>query len=123
MAQCKAHVKSTKKRCKKDAIKGGAVCHKHGGSAPQVRNAANMRILEMVNPALAQLKKLLTSKHAPTSLGAIKDVLDRAGLKPRDKLILEGSLDVTDPGRENFSDENLARAIAAAERLASAESA
>lgn len=48
-----------------------------------------MRILEMVDPALAQLRKLIKHKHSPTSLGAVKDILDRAGLKPKDKLEIE----------------------------------
>jgi hypothetical protein len=45
----------------------------------------------MVDPSLAQLSRLIRSKNGPTSLGAVKDVLDRAGLKPGDKIELTGA--------------------------------
>ena len=44
MPQCKAKATSTGERCKVAAIKGGVVCRTHGGSAPQVRSAANRRL-------------------------------------------------------------------------------
>ena len=64
-------------------ILGGMVCHKHGGSAPQVKAAAMQRIAAFVDPALDQLGKLLRGKKTPPAvlLAAIKDILDRAGHK------------------------------------------
>lgn len=44
MAQCKAKASSTGQQCRRAAIKGGTVCLFHGGSAPQVRAAANRRL-------------------------------------------------------------------------------
>ena len=38
--QCTASTKATGQRCKTPAIRGGTVCHKHGGRAPQVKAAA-----------------------------------------------------------------------------------
>lgn len=76
---CKA-IKKTGEPCKKYAIKGGLVCTTHGGSAPQVRAAANKRLLAMVEPSLIRLADLVQqSEHMPTALGAIRTVLERAG--------------------------------------------
>jgi hypothetical protein len=61
-------------------IKGGMVCHKHGGKAPQVRAKANKRLLAMVEPSLIRLEALVEqTEHLPTSLAAIRTVLERAG--------------------------------------------
>ena len=37
------------------AIRGGTVCRRHGGSAPQVRAAANRRLAAMALPAVGRL--------------------------------------------------------------------
>lgn len=91
MAQCKAH-RVNGQPCKGQAIAGATVCRMHGGSAPQVREAARLRILALVDPALATLAKSLKlggpSSHV--ALAAAKDVLDRAGLKPADLVELSG---------------------------------
>jgi hypothetical protein len=66
--------------CRNHAIKGGAVCQKHGGKAPQVRKKADQRLLAMVEPALVRLGELVhQTEHMPTALGAIRTVLERAG--------------------------------------------
>lgn len=46
-------------RCGNRPIAGGVVCRNHGGSAPQVRKAARLRLLELVDPALAALADVL----------------------------------------------------------------
>ena len=43
---CTALAKSTGRRCRSSPIKGGTVCIKHGGAAPQVRAKANRRLQE-----------------------------------------------------------------------------
>ncbi len=40
--------------------------------------------------AMSTLIELLESKHAPTRLGAAKDLLDRAGMKPAEDVNLHG---------------------------------
>ena len=66
--------------CKNSAIRGGFVCTKHGGSAPQVRKKANKRLLAMVEPSIIRLEALIhQDEHMPTALGAIRTVLERAG--------------------------------------------
>lgn len=42
--QCTATAKSTGERCRRQALKGAAVCIKHGASAPQVKAAAKRRL-------------------------------------------------------------------------------
>ena len=87
MNQCKAKSSQTGLRCRKAAIAGAKVCRTHGGAARQVQEAAKLRILGMVNPALAQLRKLIDKADSDhVKLSAIKDVLDRAGLDPRQKV-------------------------------------
>lgn len=77
--QCK-HVRKDKTRCKRYAIKGGFVCMKHGGGAPQVRRKANMRLLAAVEPTIVRLIELSRQNdHRPTALGAVKEILQRAG--------------------------------------------
>lgn len=54
--RCTARSKQSKKRCRKVPLLGGFVCEKHGGAAPQVKAAAQGRLLEtLVLPAI-QLK-------------------------------------------------------------------
>lgn len=78
--RCSAHNRQGK-QCSKPAIPGGTVCRFHGGGAPQVREAAQLRILGMVSPALARLRKLIDGADSDSvKLHAVKDVLDRAGL-------------------------------------------
>lgn len=92
MAQCTAHRKNGD-RCKAPAIKGGTVCRVHGGAAPQVRDAARLRLLALVDPALATLGRSLDLKgnQAQVALAAARDVLDRAGFKSTEKLEISGA--------------------------------
>ena len=81
MVQCTARSKNSGEQCRRWAIVGGNVCIMHGGRAPQVRAAAQLRILGMVSPALHALSKLIESADSDSvKLSAVKDVLDRAGL-------------------------------------------
>ena len=98
--QCSAHKSSDpSKRCKRAAAMGTTVCMYHGASAPQVIRAAKFRLLEMVDPALAGLLRVLAQKGACPTCGRTDDlgsitraataVLDRAGLGPRSVIELE----------------------------------
>jgi hypothetical protein len=43
-------------------------------------------LAQLVIPAIGRLEKLMRQgKHLPTSLGAVKDILDRAGLKQQEQ--------------------------------------
>ena len=83
---CRAHNREGR-QCAAFPIHGGTVCVAHGGRAPQVRKAARDRLAEMVDPALTELLRIVESgENDGIKLAAIKDVLDRAGYKPREKL-------------------------------------
>jgi HEAT repeat protein len=60
----------------------------HGGSAPHIKEAARMRvlnaILEAADPAAARLIKIaLKTKDDRVAISAIKEILDRAGIIDR----------------------------------------
>lgn len=111
--QCKAHSSRTGEQCKSYAIIGGDVCVTHGGSAPQVREAARKRILRMVDDALTGMAALagiagsgLGAESEAVRQRALADLLDRAGLKPTDKL------EITEESVTNEAlDEAIARAL------------
>lgn len=90
MNQCTAKSSRTGKRCAKASISGGSVCRTHGGGAPQVKAKARERLLEMVDPALVRIRKLIDSADSDsTCLAACKAVLDRVP-----ELNESGSVDV-----------------------------
>lgn len=63
------------------------MCKMHGGGAPQVKKAAADRLAEMVDPLLTELFRIAQSgENDAVRLAAIKDSLDRAGYKPREKV-------------------------------------
>lgn len=82
--RCTATANRTGERCKAPAILGGTVCRMHGGNLPQVKNKAKERLLALVDPALAALHQVLTSKDADdaTKVRAALGILDRTGFKP-----------------------------------------
>lgn len=76
------------KPCGLPPIRGGTVCHKHGGSAPQVRAAANRRLIEMVLPAMKELHKIINRDDVADAdkLKAISMVLNRTGYSERQQI-------------------------------------
>lgn len=74
--------------CGNSAIRGGTVCVAHGGRAPQVRAKANQRLLNMVEPALKELRRILDDPAAGDrdKLRAINMVLNRTGLAEKQEL-------------------------------------
>ena len=78
--KCTAHSSRTGKPCQLSAIKGGTVCHKHGGSAPQVKKKAHERLMEAVDPAISRLVHLVDhAESEAVAAGAANSLLDRAG--------------------------------------------
>lgn len=75
--RCQAHT-SSGKPCKRWAIVGGFVCPFHGGSAPQVRAAANRRLLALAPRAVQVIADLLEhAESEPVRLKAATELLDR----------------------------------------------
>jgi hypothetical protein len=70
--------------CKAMAARGANVCRVHGGSAPQVRAAAQRRLQQAADVLVQRLLgfALDDTVQDAVALQAIRDALDRAGLKP-----------------------------------------
>lgn len=78
--------------CTNPAIKGGAVCRMHGGSAPQVKEAALARLLKLQHPAINRIGELIDQKEFPTvAYQASRDVLDRTMGKPAESVAVAHS--------------------------------
>jgi hypothetical protein len=77
--------------CKRRPINGGTVCASHGGRAPQVRAAAQRRILAAADRAAAAVVALMEDRETPhaVKLSAARDLLDRAGLGAKNELTVE----------------------------------
>src|SRR3546814_21188983 len=79
--QCTAKSTTTGERCTKAPIRGGTVCATHGGSAPQVRKKAALRLLELVDPAIAVLaREMVNADKSADRQRAAHSVLDRPGV-------------------------------------------
>jgi hypothetical protein len=57
-----------------------------------VKRRAEERLASLVDPAIAELGRLLRSKSPSVVLGAVKDILDRSGFKPKDVVVVEGDI-------------------------------
>jgi hypothetical protein len=85
--RCSGHTRhgpNAGKPCGANPPRGSRLCIKHGGNRPEIRKAAKQRLLELVDPALAALHKVLTNPEAEdsTKVRAAVAILDRTGFKP-----------------------------------------
>lgn len=71
--RCKAKAKHSGKQCRRYAIAGGTVCPNHGGSAPQVKAAAQRRL------AAEKLEADSTAALAWLGEQSVTDPLDELG--------------------------------------------
>jgi hypothetical protein len=84
--KCSAHNRHSKLPCQNPAIRGGTVCRMHGGSAPHVKENARERLAALVDPAITRMGTLIGHKQPGIGLAAAKDILDRNGFKPTEKV-------------------------------------
>lgn len=77
-------------RCRSRAIQGGRVCRQHGGLAPHVKLAARNRIENAADQMAEQLLRMAIDPSTKDSvkLAAIRDALDRAGLKAPEQVVV-----------------------------------
>ena len=107
-AQCTAHKKNGE-RCKRPPILGGSVCPTHGGSAPQVREAARRRLLAASDWLMAELLKIAKSGESEgVRLAAVRDALDRAGFGAQQKVHVDA---VVSKWEEMLNDEDDATVV------------
>ncbi|ASW93901.1 HGGxSTG domain-containing protein [Mycobacterium intracellulare] len=87
--RCRAHSIRTGEPCKNMAILGATVCRFHGGAAPHVKRAARARIENAADLMAKELLKIaLTADSEGVALAAVKDALDRSGLKAPSEVVL-----------------------------------
>jgi hypothetical protein len=86
--QCRAH-KKTGEQCKNAAILGSTVCRYHGGAAEHVKRAARARIENATDLVAKEMIGIaLTGDSDAIRVSAIKDILDRGGLKAPSEVVL-----------------------------------
>lgn len=88
-------------QCTNPPVNGAVVCRMHGGSAPQVQNAARRRLLAAADPAAAKLVELVNSDDEAVALRAATALLDRAGNGPSSTQVN------VDGGQVNYSIEGV----------------
>lgn len=78
--RCRATSRRSGKRCGRAASPGTTVCANHGAKAPQVQRKAKMRLLELVDPAIATLaREMVQAEKSADKQRAANSILDRAG--------------------------------------------
>jgi hypothetical protein len=87
--RCTAHSSRTGDQCKNVAILGHNVCRYHGGAAKQVKQAARTRLENAADLMAKELLGIaLTADTESVKLAAVRDALDRAGLKAPSEVVL-----------------------------------
>lgn len=78
--RCTAH-KRNGDPCGRWAIMGGTVCPAHGGRSPQVKHAARIRLMNLIEPAITVLAtEMEVAENSADRQRAANSILDRAGL-------------------------------------------
>lgn len=86
--RCVAHKKNGE-QCKNASVPGATVCRFHGGAAPHVKRAARARLENAADLMAKQLLGIaLTAESEAVKLAAIRDALDRGGLKAPSEVVL-----------------------------------
>jgi hypothetical protein len=70
--RCSGTANSTGEQCRLPPIRGGTVCHKHGGSAPQVRAAAGRRLAEA--QALTTYERYSVNGNSPGPVDVLAEL-------------------------------------------------
>ena len=90
--RCRAHSSRTGLPCKNAALRGATVCRFHGGAAKHVKAAARARLENAAELMAKQLLGLAVGADSEAvMLAAVKDALDRAGLKAPSEVVLSQS--------------------------------
>jgi hypothetical protein len=89
--RCTAHSSRTGERCRKWAIRGRATCATHGSGTKAAKRKARERLELAADRMARQLLRMATDDNVSDAvkLSAIRDALDRAGLKPPTTVDLE----------------------------------
>ena len=92
--RCTAHSRNGE-RCKQPPVPGATVCRFHGGSAPQVRKRAALRLMELIDPAIATLaREMVNATDSSDRQRAANSILDRAGVPRKQSISVEDARDL-----------------------------
>lgn len=88
--RCTAHSKQTGEPCKNPPMNGQKTCRMHGGATMAARAKAQERIAAAADPAASKVVALMQDKAVPAAvqLAAARDLLDRAGLKSAEEVVV-----------------------------------
>jgi len=115
---CTARSSRTGDPCRLPPMKGGTVCQKHGGRAPQVLAKAKVRLQMAADEAVKTVESILRddSVSAADRLKAAVILLDRAGFTTKTELEIGVTLkpweQLLGDGAVAFEDENGKEALA-----------
>lgn len=85
--KCVGHSSQTGKPCQKYPIRGGTVCRKHGGAAPQVQAKAKERLAALAPKAIQVMDQLLGREEFPTvQFQASRFVIEQEVGKPVERV-------------------------------------
>lgn len=92
-SKCRAH-RTNGEPCGNYPMRGGTVCRKHGGGAPQVRKKAAERIAEAADDAAALLVQFMEDPKNDTKVRTqiAQDLLNRAGYGGKNAVDLKVSV-------------------------------
>lgn len=92
--RCTARRATDGKPCTKLRVAGAEVCGTHGGRAPQVMRKAMARLQNASDRMVQQLLAIAMDDEEPppVRLAAIKEALDRAGIKSTEKVDIAHSM-------------------------------
>lgn len=95
-ARCQAKIRNgpyAGNRCRKPRLLGAKVCSAHGGNLPNIKKAAQMRILAAADLAVAGLVEIAVSRTRGTEdsdrIRATLALLDRAGIDGKQTVTIE----------------------------------
>lgn len=94
---CNAHLlKDATKLCRAPIVGGMRVCRLHGGTSPQAKKAARVRLADLVDPAITTLALVMADKTAKDvdRLRAADSILDRAGVIRGQKITVDESVNI-----------------------------
>lgn len=88
--RCAATSRRSGEQCKNAPIPGGTVCKFHGGSAPQTKRKAALRLASLVDPAIGTLaREMVKAERSSDRQRAANSILDRAGISRSQDVELE----------------------------------
>jgi hypothetical protein len=100
-------------RCHEDALPGATVCYFHGGSAPQVQEAARRRLIGLADPMINVLEDVaMNDVKGAARVAAANSILDRGIGKAPQEIKVEHDNKQLAEDLESLSDADLKTWIA-----------